>query len=248
MEENKDWKTEGKLDAVELEEKLDVTKEKDDDVPDEVIAIIEGDVGESSLTHEDTECEKHEEKHDAAEENKDRKTEGKIDELNEAKQIGDEKAEEQCDVSKSAEATVKKNCDVTVTDEEKSDVPEEKRDVTKNVTENDIMKHDDSCSSRSERIINMNKNDSSDVYDSETEDTTESSSHENDITISKKSSNSDNADPPMILQPEVKRDRKSIELIDLVSTSSSEENKKIQRDIEIDSDVQEKNRQQISMM
>ena len=87
----------------------------------------------------------------------------------------------------------------------------------------------------------MNKNDSSDLYDSEMEDTTESSSHENDITISKKSSDSDNADPPMILQPEVKRDRKSIELIDLVSTSSSEKNKKkIQHDVEIESDVQEK--------
>ena len=102
------------------------------------------------------------------------------------------------------------------------------------------MKHDDSCSSRSERIINTNKNDSSDLYDSEIEDTTESSSNENDITISKKSSDSDNADPPMILQPEVKREKKSIELIDLVSTSSSEENKKIQRNIEWESDVQEK--------
>ena len=232
VEENKDQKTEGKLDAVEPEEKPDVPKEKDDDVPDEVVTRIEGDVGESSLTHEDTEREKHEEKHDAVEENKDRKTEGKLDELTEAKQNGDEKTEEKCDVSVSAEAIEKR--DVTVTDEEKSDVPEEKHDVTKNVTENDVMKHDDSCSSRSERIINMNKNDSSDLHDSETEDTTESSSHENDITISKKSSDSDNADPPMILQPEVKRDRKSIELIDLVSTSSSEENKKIQHDVEIE--------------
>ena len=219
VEQNKDGKTEGKLDAVEPEEKPDVPKEKGNYVPDEVVARIEGDVGESSLTHEDTEGEKHEEKCDAAEENKDWKT------------------EEKRDVSVSAEAIEK--CGVTVTDEEKSDVPEEKRDVTQNVkSENDVMKHDDSCSSRSERIINMNKNDSSDLYDSETEDTTASSSNENHITISKKSSDSDNADPPMILQPEVKREEKSIELIDLVSTSSSEENKKIQRDVE--SDVKEK--------
>ena len=265
VEENKDWKTEGKLDAVEPEEKPDVTEEKDDDVPDEVIARIEGDVGKSSLTHEDTECEKHEEKRDAVEENKDRKTEGKLDAVEPeekpdvtkekdddvpdeviARIEGDvgksslthedterEKTEEKCDVSVSEEATVNEKHDVTVT-EEKSEVPEEKHDVTE-AAENDIMKHDDSCSSRSERIINTNKNDSSDVYNSETEDTTDSSSHENDITISKKSSHSDNAD----VIPEVKHDRKSIELIDLVSTSSSEENKKIQCDVEIDSDVQE---------
>ena len=52
----------GQLDAVEPEEKHDVTEEKDDDVADEIITRIECDVGESSLTYEDTECEKHEEK------------------------------------------------------------------------------------------------------------------------------------------------------------------------------------------
>ena len=187
--------------------------------------------------------EKTEEKHDAVEANKYRKTEGKRDALTEAKQNGDEKTEEKHDaveankdhdekteekreVSVSEEATVNVKCDVTTPAENEGNEEKESKNV---------MKHDDSCSSRSERIINMNKNDNSDIYDSETEDTTDSSSHENYITISKKSSHSDNAD----VIPEVKCDRKSIELIDLVSTSSSEENKKIQRDIEIDSDVQE---------
>ena len=218
----------GQLDAVEPEEKRDVTEEKDDDVADEVVARIECDVGESSLTYEDTECEKHEEKRDAVQENKDRKTEGKLDAVEANK---DQKTEEKRDVSVSEEASVNQKRDVTVPEEEKSEVPEEKRDVTEAA---------DSCSSRSEKIINTNKTTDSD-YDSETEDTTDSTSDENYIRISKKSSHSDNADVITEVKCDrtLKRDRKTIEVIDLVSTSSCEENKKIQRDIEIDSDVQE---------
>ena len=208
MQENK-----GQLDAVEPEEKRDVTEEKDNDVPDDVVTRIESDVGESSLTHEDTECEKHEEKRDAVQENKDRKTEGKLDAVEANK---DKKTEEKRDVSVSEEASVNEKRDVTVPEEEKSEVPEEKRDVTEAA---------DSCSSRSEKIINTNKKTDSD-YDSEMEDTTDSTSDENDIRISKKSSHSDNADVITEVKCErtLKRDRKTIEVIDLVSTSSCEEN------------------------
>ena len=218
----------GQLDAVEPEEKRDVTEEKDNDVADEVVVRIECDVGESSLTYEDTECEKHEEKRDAVQENKDRKTEGKLDAVEANK---DQKTEEKRDVSVSEEASVNEKRDVTVPEEEKSEVPEEKRDVTEAA---------DSCSSRSEKIINTNKTTDSD-YDSETEDTTDSTSDENYIRISKKSSHSDNADVITEVKRDrtLKRDRKTIEVIDLVSTSSCEENKKIQCDVEIDSDVQE---------
>ena len=147
------------------------------------------------------------------------------------KKSKDQKTEEKRDVSVSEEASVNEKRDVTVPEEEKSEVPEEKRDVTEAA---------DSCSSRSEKIINTNKTTDSD-YNSETEDTTDSTSDENYIRISKKSSHSDNADVITEVKRDrtLKRDRKTIEVIDLVSTSSCEENKKIQCDVEIDSDVQE---------
>ena len=154
--------------------------------------------------------EKTEEKHDAevTEANKDcdEKTEGKRDAvMTEAKQNGDEKTEEKCDTvvteaNKDCDEKTEGKRDAVVTEAKQNgdEKTEEKHDAVmteankdhdeKTEGKSDVGLSDDSCSS--ERNY-MKKTDS---YDSETENTTE---------------------------------------------SSSSENKKVQHDIEIDSDIQE---------
>ena len=160
------------------------------------------------------------------------KTEGKRDVNTEANQNGDEKTEEKRDavvteVNKDCDEKTEVKRDAVVTEakqngyektEEKHDavVTEANKDCNeKTEGKSDVGLSDDSCSS--ERNY-MKKTDS---YDSETEDTTESSSSEN-----KK------------VQHDIEIDS-DIQEIQLTTDKRDVKTKVVQHDIEIDSDVQE---------